>query len=415
MSPASNRPWYQGMTSLWLKEAGCASYFIAALISTLLCLVAIKMDEELLELMIMFSTICMYSAVAWQSIKMQATEWQVLVPDYCKHVMFQGKAFLVFNNIIALLSITIAGNAALLTTLCVANLLGIIIWFLNRSNSHLFTASCYIFFLISILICVLIDQLPLWLAPVSTLGFIGIVLAHKTFTNAYRWHSSSLANYRQGLQSGWSPIPSGFLSNYGNTINKQLFPLSYFVGASLSQYLILIALFCAVAVTANLFVNIIEHAVFILTLLLFTIVTLSLWSKIQKQNSWELLFTLPIYNSSHNAKVALSHSVFKLAIMIASLFFVTVLALVIPYEELLIFNTLGYALACASGVLFSFAISNVCKNINVLSVFLCLAFGFNMGLANYIFDHGDSLFVLVLISLYTVSMAGLNRFTVRYM
>jgi len=101
MMQVVNRPWYQGITSLWFKEPGCASYFIAALVSTLLCLVATGMDEELLELMILFSTICMYSTVAWQSVKMQATEWQVLVPDYCKHVMFQGKAFLVFNNIIA--------------------------------------------------------------------------------------------------------------------------------------------------------------------------------------------------------------------------------------------------------------------------------------------------------------------------
>ncbi|MFY8325638.1 hypothetical protein [Pseudoalteromonas sp. ZZD1] len=413
MITASNRSWHQGLTSLWLKEAGCASYFIAALISTLLCLVAIGI-EDLHELMIMFSTICMYSAVAWQSIKMQATEWQALVPDYCKHVMFQGKAFLAFNNMVALLSIAIAGNVALLTTFCVANVLGLIIWFLNRSNSHRFTAICYIAFLISILICVLIDQLPLWLAPISTLCFIGIVLAHKTFANAYRWHLRSLTNYRQGLQSGWSPIPSGFLSNYGNEINKQLFPLSYFVGASLSQYLILIALFCAVAVTANLFINIIEHAVFILTLLLFTIVTLSLWSKIQKQNSWELLFTLPLYSSSYSAKVALSHSVFKLSIMIIGLFFITVLALTVPYEELLIFNTLGYALACASGILFSFSISNVCKNINLLSLFLCLSFGLNMGLANYMFDHGDSVVKLVSIAAYALFMAGLNRATVRY-
>lgn len=415
MSPASNRPWYQGMTSLWFKEAGCASYFIAALISTLLCLVAIKMDEELLELMIMFSTICMYSAVAWQSIKMQATEWQVLVPYYCKHVMFQGKAFLVFNNIIALLSITIAGNAALLTTLCVANLLGIIIWFLNRSNSHLFTASCYIFFLISILTSVLIDQLPLWLAPVSTFGFIGIVLAHKTFTNAYRWHSISLANYRQGLQSGWSPIPSGFLSNYGNAINKQLFPLSYFVGASLSQYLILIALFCAMAVAANLFVNIVKHAVFILTLLLFTIVTLSLWSKIQKQNSWELLFTLPIYNTSYSAKIALSYSVLKLAALLALLCFGTAAALTFTNKELLLVNALSYSLACAAGLLLSFTIGNICRNINLLSVLLCLSFGINLGLATYMFDHGDSLSKLTMVGIYALITAATNRITVKYL
>ncbi|CAM4091270.1 hypothetical protein [Pseudoalteromonas ostreae] len=414
MMQASKRTWYQGVVSFWLKDVGCAIYLIAAIITTLLCFIATG-SEDLLELMIMFSIICMYTAIAWQSIRLQATEWQSLVVGYRKHVMFQGKVFIVFSNLITLLSIIIADNINLLATLTLANLVGILIWFLNRSFSHLFISVCNFSFFTTTLVCVLIEQLPVWLIPVNVVAFIVIVLFHKRFTPAYKWRPDSLVNYRNGLQSGWSPVPSGFLSNYGSSINKGLFPLSYFVGASLSQYLILIALFCAVAVTANLFINIIEHVIFVLTLLLFTIVTLCLWSKIQKQNSWELLFTLPIYNSSQSVKLALSHSALKLAGMVAIACFITVVALVIPHQELLIFNTLGYALGCAAGVLFSFAISNVCKNINLLSVFLCLSFGLNMGLANYMFENADNLFMLVLISAYTVMMAGLNRFTVRYM
>ncbi|MGS0536345.1 hypothetical protein [Pseudoalteromonas sp. SaAl2] len=414
MMQVSKRPWYQGAINFWLKDVGSASYFIGAIITSLLCLIATGI-EELITLMIMFSIICMYSAIAWQSIRMQATEWQSLVVGYRKHVMFQGKVFIILSNLIALLSIIIAGNINLLATLTVANLVGITIWFLNRSFSHLFTPVCYFSFFIATLICVLIEQLPVWLIPVNIIAFIAIALLHNNFSSAYVWRPDALINYRNGLQSGWSPIPSGFLSNYGSPINKGLFPLSYFVGSGLSQYLILLTLLCIIGVAINLFHNITEHVIFVLTLTLFAIVTLSLWSKVQKQNSWELLFTLPIYNSSHSAKIALSNSVLKLAVLVMGLCFLTASALSLANSTFLIFNILSYSLACSAGLLLSFTIGNVCKNINLLSLFLCLSFGLSMALANYMFDHGDSVGKLVLIAAYALFMAGLNRVTVRYM
>ncbi|MDQ9091106.1 hypothetical protein RC083_05795 [Pseudoalteromonas haloplanktis] len=414
MMQASTRPWYQGAVNFWLKDVGSASYFIAATITSFLCLIATGI-EELITLMIMFSTICMYSAIAWQSIKMQATEWQTLVAGYREHVMFQGKVFIVFSNLISILSIIIAGNINLLVTLTLANLIGLIIWFLNRSFSHLFTSVCYLSFFIATLVCVLIEQLPIWLIPVNVVAYIAIVLANKNFSSAYKWRSDSLTNYRNGLQSGWSPIPSGLLSNYGSSINKGLFPLSYFVGSGLSQYLILLTLLCTLGVAVNLFYNITEHVIFVLTLTLFAIVSLSLWSKVQKHNSWELLSTLPIYNSSYSAKVALSNSVLKLAILVAILCFVTASTLSLVNPTFLIFNILSYSLACSAGVLLSFAIGNVCKNINLLSFFMCISFGLNMGLANYMFDNGDSVSKLTLMVAYTLAMAAINRFTARYL
>ncbi|MBE0459454.1 MAG: hypothetical protein ACTJIB_08580 [Pseudoalteromonas prydzensis] len=414
MMQVSKRPWYQGAVSFWLKDVGSASYFIAATITSFLCLIATGI-EELITLMIMFATICMYSAIAWQSIKMQATEWQSLVVGYREHVMFQGKVFIVFSNLISILSIIIAGNINLLATLTLANLIGLVIWFLNRSFSHLFTSVCYFSYFVATLVCVLIEQLPVWLIPVNIIAYIAIALLHNNFSSAYVWRPDSLSNYRNGLQSGWSPIPSGFLSDYGSSINKGLFPLSYFVGSGLSQYLILLTLLCTIGVVINLFYNITEHVIFVLTLCLFAIVTLSLWGKIQKQNSWELLFTLPIYNSSFSAKVALSNSVLKLAILVASLCFITASALSLANPTFLIFNILSYSLACSAGVLLSFAIGNVCKNINLLSFFMCISFGLNMGLANYMFDHGNDISELIIMATYTLAMAAINRFTVRYL
>ena len=414
MTKINNLPWYQGAISFWFKEAGCTSYCVIAIISALFSFAAINI-VELLELMAMFSIVSMYCAIAWQSIRLQATEWQDLVQGYRQHVMFQAKIFLGLINAIVLLSVIASKEFSILATMGIANVLGIIVWFINRSSSHLFSTICYVIFFISALICGLTDQLPVWLIPVNIIAFIAIALLYNNFSSAYVWRPDALINYRNGLQSGWSPIPSGFLSNYGSPINKGLFPLSYFVGSGLSQYLILLTLLCIIGVAINLFHNITEHVIFVLTLTLFAIVTLSLWSKVQKQNSWELLFTLPIYNTSYSAKIALSHSVLKLAALVALLCFSTAAALTVANKELLLVNALSYSLACAAGLLLSFAIGNICKNINLLSVLLCLSFGLNMGLATYMFDHGDSLSKLTMMGIYTFVMAAINRLTVRYL
>ncbi|WP_421419371.1 hypothetical protein ACN9JF_03835 [Pseudoalteromonas lipolytica] len=411
----SKRPWYQGMANFWLNDVGCASYFVAAILAAFLSLITASI-ENINALIIMFSTICIYSSIAWQSIKMQATEWQFLVVGYREHVMFQGKVFILLSNFISILSIIIANNIHLLATLSLANIIGIIIWFLNRSHSHLFTFVCYCSFFIAALVDILIEQLPIWLIPVNIVLLIATYFFQNKFITApYSWHSGSLINYLNGLQSGWSPVPSSLFSNYGGSINKGLFPLSYFVGPGLSQHLVLLILFCIIGVVINLFYNIAEHVLFVLTLGLFTIVTLSLWSKIQKKNSWELLLTLPIFNSSDNAKVALSYSIFKLSLLVATLCFVTTFALNFTNQSLSILNVLSYSLACTGGVLFSFAIGNIFKNINFLSLFLCLAFGLNIGLTTYLLENGTNLTTLIILGIYTVAMATMNRFTVRYL
>jgi len=411
----SKRPWYQGIVNFWLNDVGCASYFVAAILISFLSLVTTSI-ENMITFMIMFSTICMYCAIAWQSIKMQATEWQFLVVGYREHVMFQGKVFIILSNFISILSIIIADNIHLLATLSLANIIGIVIWFINRSFSHLFTSVCYISFFIAVLASVLIEQLSIWLIPVNIVLLTAIYLFDNKFiTSPYSWSPRSLTNYLNGLQSGWSPVPSSLFSNYGGSINKKLFPLSYFVGSGFSQYLILIILFCITGVIINLFYDVAEHVLFVLSLGLFTFVTLSLWSKIQKKNSWELLFTLPIFNSRENAKVALSHSILKLSLFVAALCFVTTFALNVTNHSLSILNVLSYTLACTGGVLLSFAIGNVFKNINFLSLFLCLAFGLNIGLTTYLLEHSSNLTTLITLGIYTVAMATMNRFTTLYL
>ena len=38
-----------------------------------------------------------------------------------------------------------------------------------------------------------------------------------------------------------------------------------------------------------------------------------------------------------------------------------------------------------------------------------------MGLANYMFDHGNDISELIIMATYTLAMAAISRFTVRYL
>ncbi|NNG41826.1 hypothetical protein HJP15_02530 [Pseudoalteromonas sp. NEC-BIFX-2020_002] len=414
MMNAVKRPWYQGSLNFWFKDLGCASYLIQAILATAACIIFIRV-ESLSTMMMIFAVVCAYCALAWQSIRMQATEWQCLVADYCKHVMFQGKVFIALINLTLLCGIALSPSLNNINMLLLANILGLSIWFICRVTSHLFTTCCYLAFTFAIIIPTFSEHLPLWLIPCSLLVLSLILLCKNKLGMPYIWQAGALINYRQGLQSGWSPVPSGFLSNYGTAINKQLFPLSYFVGSSLSQYIILLVLFSIIAIVINFFYNIAEHVLFALTLMLLAAVTLCQWAKAQRSQSWELLTTLPIYNGSHAVKVALSNSALKFSLLIGVLCFVSASILLLTHQQWQLLNVASYAIACIAATLTSFVLGNVFKNINVLSVLLCLSCGVSMGTVNVMIEHGDSILKLLLISLYASVLAVLNRFTIKYL
>ncbi|WP_404338680.1 hypothetical protein [Pseudoalteromonas mariniglutinosa] len=415
MIAVTKRPWYQGYICFWLKDPGCASYVISAILSTIVSFFLISIEQQLLSMSIMFALICIYSATAWQSIRMQATEWQFLVANYCQHVMLQGKLFITLINVLLGICVIASQSWHNLNALLLANTLGLSIWFICRVTNHLFTACCYSLITIAIVLAIFIEQLPLWLIPCSLLTCTVFLVCKNKYGTAYAWHNNALNNYRQGLQSGWSPVPSGLFANYGTLINKQLFPLSYFIGSGLSQYLIFLGMFAALAIAVNCFYDIAGHALFTLTILILATVTLCQWSKAQQLNSWQLLLTLPIYNSSHDAKVALSYSALKFTCLIAVLCLATSAILLLTNQQGSLLNIASYTMACAAAVLASFIIGNVCKNIHILSILLCLSFGFNMGVAHEMLEHGDNIITLLLVALYTCGLALLNRLSVKWL
>jgi hypothetical protein len=413
MITAPNRPWYQGWVSLWLKDTGIATYFIPAVFSALLSPLFIYFEPIILNMLMMFAIVCIYSSLALQSVRLQATEWQSFVVNYQSHVINQGKVFIVIINSIMLLTIVFEPRLQLISTFLFANALGLGLWLLCRVTSHLFTTGCYTVFTAGIVSSVILEHPPLFLAPVAVGICLFLIIIKDKFGEPYRFNHRALAHYVAGLQSGWSPIPAGFLSGYSTYLNKQLFPLSYFVGPALSQFIILLVGISTTAVIVNFFYDITEPALFIFTNILLAIFTLCQWNRSQRTQSWELLYTLPIYNGVADTHNAFTQSALKFTACIGlfSFAFASLLMLPLQWECLTAAN---FALSVCCALLASFIIGNLVKNTSVMTIFLSISYGVHMALIITIFESDNSVIQFIILSLYTCSLSLLNRFSAKY-
>ncbi|MBQ4832038.1 ABC transporter permease [Pseudoalteromonas sp. MMG010] len=413
MSIKDPRAWYKGWISFWVKDTGVASYFIPALFASLLSPLLVALDPIALNMATLFSIVCMYSALAQQSIKMQATEWQSLVVGYQEHVMQQGKIILLLINILMMCNILFIQNVHLAATLGMANALGISLWFLCRVYSHLFTTACYITFTLAILLIIVCEQTPLFFAPTGFVICLTLLLFNKKLGLAYAFKHDALANYLNGVQSGWSPLPDKLpLTNLAH-LNKFLFPLSYFVGPALSQYLILLLFISAAALGVNQFYDVSEHALFILCNIILALFMFFHWSKAQRTKSWELLYTLPIYNSIAQAKLALAYSTYKVTILLAVLCFVFCLLINSePAWQWLL--ALKFSLVISAGVLASFVIANLSKNSNVIGIYLCLWYGAQMAITVKVVEAKSESTTLLFSVVYLLVTLLLHRYTIAF-
>lgn len=414
MSSPQSRKWYQGWSGLWLKEAGPASYFVPSIFATIFSPLFIGSEPVILNLLAMFAIICIYASLALQSIRLQATEWQALVVDYCQHVTQQGKVFIAIINGFMLINAAIEQSIHLLSTIFVANTLGLGLWLLCRVSSHLFTLGCYIIFTTGIISCVLLEKTPIFLIPIAIVTYLVLLVFRDKFGQPYHFSSHAFANYRHGVQSGWSPVPVGFLSSYSKYLNKQLFPLSYFVGPSLSQFTILLVGLSASAIIINFFYDISKHSMFSLTNVLLALFTLCQWSRSQRTQSWELLYTLPIYNSTAQAKSAFIQSALKFTIYVGIFCFIVTLPLIGQQQWQYVYAA-NFSLTACAAFLASFIIGNIVKNTSIMGILLCFSYGGHMALSTYIIQSDNGFTDLVLVSLYVCSLALLNRFSAKYL
>lgn len=417
MSKMVNRTWYKGFYAYWFKECGSLNYLIPMLIGVIVSvLVMIKGLTEALPFTICFTSICAFASVSWQSIRLQATEWHSLVPGYTEHIVKQGNIIIVAPHVILITSAIILGKYDVLKLLSISVLIGTLFYLKCRVTSKMFNSSAYFFFTI-IGFTVVVKEVPTWLATLAVILTISLVLFRKRFGTAFKWQAQALVDYKHALQSGWSPIPKGFLKGYGQGLNKFFFPLSYFMGRSLIQYTVLVLVIFAALLTLNYFYVTGRPSLFIFSNLVCILAFMILWTRIQRQQAWGTLITLPIYSSVSEAKTAYAKACEKYALCI----FICSLALaglieILRSDELNFRLTAAYALVNTAGVLICFTVGNYCKKTAFFSVALVFTVGAALAIAGAIVTSETiSIGYLALASCYfAVAILG-NRYSSKHL
>lgn len=400
MSYQVNRAWYKGFYAYWFKECGSLNYLLPMIIGIIVNVaVMAKGLNEALPFTVCFTSICAFAAVAWQSIRLQATEWHSLVPGYTKHIANQGHVIILASHIILIISALALGQYQALKLLSVSILLGTAFYLTCRVSSKAFNTSAYVFFTM-IGITIVFEEIPLWLASLAVFATAVLILCKRSFGSAFKWQTQALIDYKHALQSGWSPIPKGFLKGYGKELNKYFFPLSYFMGRALLQYTALLIAILICLIVINYFYVAGQPSLFVFSNVVCVLAFMMLWTRIQRQQAWSTLITLPIFSSVHEAKRSYvkAGEKYALCILVCSLLLAGFIEF-IRFESPSFYLTLSYSLINSGGVLLCFAVGNFCKKSAFFSVALVFTLGFVLAITGIVIESKQ-------ITLGSLSLAG---------
>ena len=387
MSNTLNRTWHKGFYAYWFKECGSLNYLLPMFIGVVVSvLVMIKGLTEPLPFTMCFTSICAFASVSWQSIRLQATEWHNLVPGYTDHIVKQGNIIIVAPHVILFTSAIIFEQYEELKLLSISVLVGTLFYLKCRVTSKMFNSSAYFFFAI-IGFTIVFKQVPTWVAILAVIININLVLFRKRFGRAFKWQAQAIVDYKHALQSGWSPIPKGFLKGYGQGLNKFFFPLSYFMGRSLIQYTVLLLVIFLGLLVLNYFYVAGRPSLFVFSNLVCILAFMILWTRIQRQQAWGTLITLPIYSSVSEAKTAYAKASEKYALFILFCSFSLAATIeLLRFDEPNFRFAAAYALVNTAGVLLCFSVGNYCKKTAFFSVALVFTLGFVLAITGFVVE-----------------------------
>ncbi|WP_394204204.1 hypothetical protein [Shewanella waksmanii] len=285
---------FKGVVRFWLFDVGSASFLGVSLMALVLMLIAPVLAPAKIEnfaVMLSMLQVSTATAIAWQLMRLSATEWADLVPDYRRNIIIQS---IVLALISTLLCIGLAWFWQLplfVTELMLASLLGL--GFISLTLIR--PASFHLSFLLFVCL-VFLSDLALVLNEnnhilLMLLSIMLLLVAWQLRRQV--WHSQARSVYQNGLEMGWFWLP-----NMGNAkllakLESYLHPLSFFVGPLLSIMLIglpVLTLLAAVVMTA---MGINMPVLFLLSQFICVLCAIVHWCRIQRWRGVETLYLLP--------------------------------------------------------------------------------------------------------------------------
>jgi hypothetical protein len=293
---APKRNLLQGLWQFWFKDLGSVSFLGAGLLSLPVALaIGLSLEGEkalqVSALMLNMGIVSTSCAIAWQCLRLQASEWAALVPQYRGHIFSQmaliGFSFLGVGlaciylldawQLLASLSLMLAASCTFIA-LC-----------LQRPNAFNLSMLLYLSGIVAIDIAAFIPSALLMVFNMLAGAYLSLSLKR------FAWHPDAKSVYLNSTETGWLWLPSFAQGKATQVIQKFFMPINFFIGPMFLMPLVLIPLiFICLHLFAekepqysNLFVFIYLNS--LLCVLLH-------WSRIMRWPGMQTLYLLPIFH-----------------------------------------------------------------------------------------------------------------------
>lgn len=281
---------FNGMLRLWLFDVGSVSFLGTGIFGLVLSILAgWAGQKDSFDIFVGMGIVSTAAAVAWQLIRLMASECSILIPRYRQNIFIQCEVMLIGVFSLAVLLCVLFGFSASLSLLVFAQGISLGFILLCLWQTQWFYSSFLLFILVPFS-STLAEQVPLWLSLALLFVFAAVIWRRCL---VLPWRVEARSVYLNGLEMGWFWLPNLQSMRFLSRFERYLHPVNFFIGPMLTVLLLLLPVLALV-------LGVLSHQFnwnfpVLLLLAQFCVISCALvhWSRVQRARATELLLLMP--------------------------------------------------------------------------------------------------------------------------
>ena len=299
---------FKGFYSLWLRDFGSLSFLMVALLGCVLTILTILTKPEKVEvinLALGMTILSISTSVAWQFIKLSASECSGLIPHYRQQVITQATSVWIITLLLCCVAFALSDLASIASLMLFTSIgMGFIYACLIKPQRFNFSM---LVFLVLPITPEVVQYIPEVIADVIVLipVLLGVLIDRKL--KRFSWNEDARAIYLNGQETGWMVGPIMGQHPWFIKLSRYLHPASFFIGPMLGMVLIASFIISVVGVLFAAYINVDVPILMVLSQLMIMVCALIHWTRVQRWRAAETLYMLP----SFSGKTGLVEAFFK--------------------------------------------------------------------------------------------------------
>ncbi|WP_153912947.1 hypothetical protein [Shewanella sp. TC10] len=308
VSKSTFRNPFKGFYSLWLRDFGSLSFLMVALLGCGLTILTILTKPEkidVINLALGMTILSISTSVAWQFIKLAASECAVLIPHYRQQVLIQATSIWVVTLVLSLVAFKLSELTSIAILMLFVSIgMGFIYVCLIKPQRFNFSMLVYLCLPITPELTHYIPQLMADFIVLIPL-LLAVLIAREL--TRFSWNQDARAIYLNGQETGWMVGPIVGQNPWFIKLSRYLHPASFFIGPMLGMVLTASLVLSAVGVLSAAYMNVDLPILMVLSQLMIMVCALIHWTRVQRWRAAETLYMLP----SFSGKAGLVEQFFK--------------------------------------------------------------------------------------------------------